>query len=144
MQIICLRLFTVYGPRQRPDLAIRKFVEKIESGQQVPFFGDGSSGRDYTYVSDIVDGILAAVNYDSPWDVFNLGNSQPVSLNEMLATVEGVLGMKAQLHKLPQQAGDVPITFADIEKAQLELGYQPKVSFRKGVEAFVDWYMKHR
>jgi UDP-glucuronate 4-epimerase len=140
MRVICLRLFTVYGPRQRPDLAIRKFVERIESGQPIPFFGDGCTRRDYTYISDIVDGICASLDYDSPWEVFNLGNSHPVTLNEMLATVEAALGKKAQILRLPHQSGDVPITCADTQKARRELDFQPKVSFRKGVGRFVQWH----
>ncbi|MBM3813767.1 MAG: NAD-dependent epimerase/dehydratase family protein [Acidimicrobiia bacterium] len=140
IKTVCLRFFTVYGPRQRPDLAIRKFAEAIDAGNPIPVFGDGSSGRDYTYVADTVQGILAALNYDCMWDVFNLGNSHPISLRTMIETIEVLLGRKAVIQPLPDQPGDVPITFADISKARRELGYDPKTPFRDGVERFLHWH----
>lgn len=140
IQTVCLRFFTVYGPRQRPDLAIRKFTEMIDRGDPIPVFGDGSSGRDYTYVEDIIQGVLAAAKLDSPYDVFNLGNASPVNLNELIQTIEAAVGKKAKLQRLPMQPGDVPITYADISKAQRILGYAPKTPFSKGIEKFVHWY----
>jgi UDP-glucuronate 4-epimerase len=140
MSIVCLRFFTVYGPRQRPDLAIRKFIGMIDEGRPIPVFGDGSSGRDYTFIDDIVAGILSALHYATRFDVFNLGNSHPVDLNKMIATIEAALGKKAQRQVMPQQPGDVPITFADISKAQRELGYQPATSFAAGIEKVVEWH----
>ena len=139
LSVICLRFFTVYGPRQRPDLAIRKFTDMIQRGNPIPVFGDGTSGRDYTFVDDTVAGIIAAIDYDCRFDIFNFGNSHPVNLNAMIATIEGALGMKAQILRLPDQAGDVPITYADISKAQLLLNYSPKTPFREGIEQFVEW-----
>jgi len=140
LRTVCLRFFTVYGPRQRPDLAIRKFTEAIDRGEPVPMFGDGSSARDYTYVDDTVRGILAALEYDCAFDVFNLGNSEPVSLREMIRAIECALGKKARLKMLPEQAGDVPITCADISKSRRLLGYDPSTPFAAGIERFVAWY----
>jgi UDP-glucuronate 4-epimerase len=139
MGVVCLRFFTVYGPRQRPDLAIRKFVELIEKEQPIPVFGDGSTGRDYTFIEDIVSGIAAALRFDCAYDVFNLGNSSPVTLNEMIATLEAALGKTAKIERLPHQPGDVPITYADITKAQKLLGYAPQTSFAQGIGRFVEW-----
>lgn len=143
IRTVCLRLFTVYGPRQRPDLAIRKFIGMISRNRPVPMFGNGTSGRDYTYVSDTVKGIAAALLYDTPYDVFNLGNSSPVTLREMIATIETALGKKADIQQLPDQPGDAPITDADISKAKRVLGYSPEVSFADGIGKFVAW-MKDR
>jgi UDP-glucuronate 4-epimerase len=140
LPVVCLRFFTVYGPRQRPDLAIRKFTEMIDRGQPIPMFGDGASGRDYTFVSDTVQGIRAALDYDCRYDIFNLGNSHPVSLTEMISTIEAVVGKKAVIRQMPDQPGDVPITFADISKAQKLLKYSPKTPFRVGIERFVEWF----
>ena len=137
---ICLRFFTVIGPRQRPDLAIRKFVERIERGQTIPVFGDGTTGRDYTFVSDTVQGIRAALDYDARYDIFNLGNSHPITLNTLIETIEQVLGKKAQIERLPDQPGDVPITYADISKARRALHYNPQVPFAEGIAAFVRWH----
>jgi UDP-glucuronate 4-epimerase len=137
---VCLRLFTVYGPRQRPDLAIHKFTRLIEAGKPLPFFGDGSSGRDYTFVEDIVDGFMAALRYDGPFDVFNLGNSHPVRLTELVETLESALGKKAILDRQPDQPGDVPITFADTAKAARVLNFHPKTTFPAGIARFVEWY----
>jgi len=140
LPVVCLRFFTVYGPRQRPDLAIRKFTEMIDRGQPIPMFGDGSSGRDYTFVSDTVQGIRAALDYDCRFDIFNLGNSHPVTLTEMISTIETALGKQAIIRQMPDQLGDVPITFADISKAQKLLNYSPRTPFRVGIERFVDWF----
>lgn len=146
MTILCLRFFTVYGPRQRPDLAIHKFIALMEAGKPLPVFGDGSTGRDYTYIADIVAGVLSALEYtpeqsDKPaFDIFNLGNSHPVSLNEMIATLEKATGKTAQRASMPLQPGDVPLTWADISKSRSLLGFQPSTSFRQGIENFVKWY----
>ena len=141
---VCLRFFTVYGPRQRPDLAIRKFTSMIDRDEPIPVFGDGSSGRDYTYIDDIIQGILAAARLECPYDVFNLGNAHPVDLNTLIAIIEEALGKKAQIRRLPVQPGDVPITFADISKAGKLLGYSPKTTLKEGVRKFVEWYLRHR
>jgi UDP-glucuronate 4-epimerase len=139
--IASLRFFTVYGPRQRPEMAIRKFTTLIEQGEPIPFFGDGSSRRDYTYIDDIVDGIMAAMKIHQPGHfIYNLGNSNTVSLAEMVAIIEKYLGKKAILQKLPDQAGDVPITFADLAKSKADLNYAPKVSLEEGIQRFVVWY----
>ncbi len=143
---ICLRFFTVFGPRQRPDLAIHKFTARIERGEPLPIFGEGESGRDYTYVDDIVQGVLAAVNYTSaktieaPFEVFNLGNSRPVKLNELLAALERATGKKATRMQQGEQPGDVPLTWADISKAGALLGYRPKTTLEDGLTKFVAWY----
>ncbi len=139
MPVICLRLFTVYGPRQRPDLAIHKFAALIEAGKPIPLFGDGSSSRDYTFVDDIVAGILAAIEREAKFEVFNLGNCRPVKLVELVRELERALGRKAEVAWLPPQPGDVPITWADIGKAQRLLGYEPRVSLGEGMNRFVSW-----
>lgn len=139
LSIVCLRLFTVYGPRQRPDLAIHKFAALLEAARPVPLFGDGTSSRDYTFVSDIVAGILAAVEYETEFEVFNLGNSRPVKLSELVSELERALGKRAVLNYLPPQQGDVPITWADISKARRLLGYDPLVSLAAGMDRFVAW-----
>ena len=138
--VTCLRLFTVYGPRQRPDLAIHKFVRLIEGGKPVPFFGDGSSRRDYTFVSDTVEGITAALDRADGYQIYNLGRGNPVRLAAMLEAVERALGKKAVLDRQPDQPGDVRTTWADISKAQTRLGYQPKVQIEEGVERFLAWW----
>jgi UDP-glucuronate 4-epimerase len=139
LPVVCLRFFTVYGPRQRPDLAIRKFAERIEAGRSIPVFGDGRSARDYTYVADIVQGIVSAANYDCRYDVFNLGNSDPVNLRTLIEVIENTIGRKARIENLPDQPGDVPITFASIEKAAKAFGYAPATPFTQGIAQFVDW-----
>jgi UDP-glucuronate 4-epimerase len=144
MQISCLRFFTVFGPRQRPDLAIRKFAESIEAGRPIPVFGDGSTGRDYTFVADIVNGITAAMALDARFEVFNLGNSQPVLLREMIATIEEVVGRRAIIDRQPEQPGDVPITYADISKARRMLGYEPATSLQEGIRQMVEWLRESR
>jgi UDP-glucuronate 4-epimerase len=144
--VICLRFFTVYGPRQRPDLAIHKFTALIEAGKPVPIFGDGSTGRDYTYVDDIVAGVMAALEYEWPpkaarsFEVFNLGNSRPVELAELVRLLEETTGRKALRDQKPLQPGDVPITWADISKSSRVLGYRPSTSLEDGLKKFVAWY----
>ncbi|MGB0290242.1 MAG: GDP-mannose 4,6-dehydratase [Opitutales bacterium] len=141
IRFLALRFFTVYGPRQRPDLAINKFVRRIEAGEPIPVFGDGSTRRDYTYVEDTVGGILAALNYrNSDYEVINLGNDQTITLAEMIATIEMVVGKEACIDRQPEQPGDVPQTWADISKARELLGYHPKTKFSDGVADFHAWY----
>ncbi len=144
MTAICLRFFTVFGPRQRPDLAIHKFTALLEAGQPIPVFGDGSTGRDYTYVEDIAAGVLAAMEYEPAgnpqFDILNLGNSHPVKLSELIEQLEAATGKRAVRNTLPPQPGDVAITWADISKAQRLLGYQPRTSLAEGLENFVAWY----
>ena len=140
IRFIALRFFTVYGPRQRPDLAIHKFARRMRAGQSIPVFGDGSTRRDYTFVDDIVSGIQGAMAYDrSPYEVVNLGNNQTVSLNEMIRALEEALGVTAALDRQPDQPGDVPQTWAAVEKARELFGYSPKTPFREGLNTFVDW-----
>jgi UDP-glucuronate 4-epimerase len=140
VRFIALRFFTVFGPRQRPDLAIRKFADLILAGQPVPVYGDGSSSRDYTYVDDIVAGICAATEYRaSSYEVINLGNSQPVALLEMIRAIERALNRKALLDARPEQPGDVPRTYADISKARSLLNYKPAIPFLEGIARFVNW-----
>lgn len=143
--IVCLRFFTVYGPRQRPDLAIHKFTQLLEAGKPLPIFGDGQTGRDYTYVDDIVDGILRALDYTPkdtpvPFDIFNLGNSHPVKLLELVEKLEIATGRKAIRQQKPMQPGDVPLTWADVSKANKLLGYTPKTSLDEGLKKFVTWF----
>jgi UDP-glucuronate 4-epimerase len=142
IRFVALRFFTVYGPRQRPDLAIRKFADLILRGLPISVYGDGSMSRDYTYVEDIVDGICAAVQYrKSAYEVFNLGNNHTVSIREMVARLEQSLRVPARIQFLPEQAGDVPITCADIRKAQSLLGYAPRVPFAEGIGRFTAWLL---
>ncbi len=144
LPVVALRFFTVYGARQRPDLAIHKFVALIEAGKAVPVFGDGTSGRDYTYVDDIVAGVLASLDYapagPAPYDVFNLGNSHPVKLDEMVGLLEKATGKRALRERRPVQPGDVPLTWADVSKAEKLLGYRPATRLEQGLEKFVAWY----
>lgn len=141
IRFVALRFFTVYGPRQRPDLAINKFVRHIDQGQSIPVFGDGSTRRDYTYVEDTVSGILAALEYkDSIYEIFNLGNDQTVTLKELIQTIESVVGKKACMDRQPEQPGDVPQTWAEISKARDLLGYNPQIKLREGIEKFYDWW----
>ena len=143
IRFIALRFFTVYGPRQRPDLAIHKFARLMLQGKPIPFFGDGSSRRDYTYIDDIVQGIMGAIHYTaSAYEVINLGHNEPVSLNELVQTLAEVLGVEPVLERLPNQPGDVPQTWADIEKAKRLLGYQPMTPFREGIRRFVEWLLQ--
>jgi len=143
---VCLRFFTVYGPRQRPDLAIHKFTALLEAGEPVPVFGDGSTARDYTYVDDIVAGVLAALEFAPPvrngahFEVLNLGNSRPVTLNDLILKLESATGRKAIRRAMPSQLGDVPVTWADISRAEKFLGYRPQTSLDIGLERFVRWF----
>jgi UDP-glucuronate 4-epimerase len=143
LSIASLRFFTVYGPRQRPDLAIHKFCQKIYRGEPIEVYGDGSSKRDYTFVSDIVSGITQATTYDCPgFDIINLGRSEPVLLSEMIDTLESALGKKAKIEQKEFQMGDMPYTFADVSKARKSLNYNPSVEFKDGVKLFVQWFLQ--
>ncbi|HEV2455246.1 MAG TPA: SDR family NAD(P)-dependent oxidoreductase [Verrucomicrobiae bacterium] len=142
MDVAMLRFFTVYGPRQRPDLAIYKFAKLICAGKPIPVFGDGSAARDYTFVADTVDGVVACTKKEFGYQIFNLGESETVQLSRMIELLERALGKKAVINRQPIQPGDVPLTFADISKARDQLGYDPKVKFERGIQIFADWFMK--
>lgn len=142
--ITCLRFFTVFGPRQRPDLAINKFTRLIDEGKPIPFYGDGSTSRDYTYVEDIVQGIHCAINHLNGYQIFNLGESNVVTLNQLVQTIETSLNKKAILNKQPMQPGDVGKTYADISKAKSQIGYNPKFDFETGIIEFVKWYKSQK
>jgi UDP-glucuronate 4-epimerase len=142
MDVAVLRFFTVYGARQRPDLAIHKFARLITKGKPIPVFGDGSSARDYTYVSDTVDGIMACTKRQFGYEIFNLGDSQPIKLNYLIELLENALGKKALLQTLPLQPGDVPITYSDITKAEKALDYHPRVKIEEGIPLFVEWFQR--
>ena len=139
LSTVCLRLFTVYGPRQRPDLAIRKFATQIERGRPITIYGDGTTSRDYTYVEDIVAGIRAAMDCHGNFEVFNLGNSRPVKLLGLVRALEKVMEKRAALEFLPPQPGDVPVTWADLTKSRRLLGYRPRTPLDEGLGKFVDW-----
>jgi UDP-glucuronate 4-epimerase len=140
IRFLALRFFTVYGPRQRPDLAIHKFARLMLAGQPIPVFGDGSTSRDYTFVDDVIRGVRSAMDYSgSPYEVINLGNTRMVSLREMIAGLERVLQTKATLERLPEQPGDVPQTWANVDKARTLLGYQPATTYEEGVSRFAHW-----
>lgn len=143
MNIACLRFFTVYGPRQRPDLAINKFTSLILEDKEIPFYGDGTTSRDYTFVEDIVTGIVASINYinteDKVFEIFNIGGDKTVSLIEMVETIEEVLGKKAKINRLPMQPGDVNRTCADITHSKKVLGYSPQTTFKEGIKKFIAW-----
>ena len=143
MNVIMLRFFTVYGPKQRPDLAINKFTRMMKNSEKITMYGDGTTSRDYTYVDDIVDGIVRALDYvDTHKDVYeiiNLGSNNPISLKDMIQTIGDVLGIEPEIEQLPMQPGDVDRTYADISKARELLGYEPHTSFREGIEKFVNW-----
>ena len=140
MDIAMLRFFTVYGPRQRPDLAIHKFARLIAAGRPIPVFGDGSTARDYTYVTDTVAGIMACTQKEFGYEIFNLGESQTVTLSQLTELLEKSLGAKAILDRQQAQPGDVPITFADITRARKHLGYNPKIKIEEGIPLFVEWF----
>lgn len=141
LRCVCLRFFTVYGARQRPDLAIHKFARLMTSGKPIPVFGDGSTRRDYTYIDDIISGVMAAVVYDeSNYEVFNLGESETVELRELISILEKTLDCHAVIDQQPPQPGDVPQTFADITKARQLLGYNPQTRIEDGIKRFVDWF----
>lgn len=139
LDIVMLRFFTVYGPRQRPDLAIHKFARLIREGKPIPVFGDGSTARDYTYISDILQGVLACTEREFGYEVFNLGESQTVTLRRLIELLEEALGKKAVIDAQPPQPGDVPLTCADVTKARQQLGYQPAVPIEQGLRQFVEW-----
>jgi UDP-glucuronate 4-epimerase len=142
--ITCLRFFTVFGPRQRPDLAIHKFTRLIDEGKAIPFYGDGSTARDYTFVVDIVNGIYCAVDHLDGYRIYNLGESRVINLKKLVQTIENALGKKAILNELPLQQGDVNITYADISKAKREIGYDPKYDIEAGISKFVEWYKSNK
>ena len=148
MNVIMLRFFTVYGPKQRPDLAINKFTRLMLNDEEIPMFGDGSTSRDYTYIDDIVDGIIKSCNYtmshENVYEILNLGNSSPVSLKEMINTIAKTIGVEAKIKQLPMQPGDVDRTFADVSKAKDLIGYEPKTSFEDGIRNFVNWYKENQ
>lgn len=148
MDINCLRYFTVYGPRQRPDLAINKFTRLLLSGQHIPMFGDGSTARDYTYISDIAEGTILSLeyllNHQDIYDIFNLGGSHPISLKELIDLIGQTVGITPIIDELPMQAGDVNITYSDFSHAKEILGYEPKVRINEGLKNFVDWYKNER
>jgi len=145
LRVVALRFFTVYGPAQRPDLAIHKFTRLIDRGQTVPVFGDGSTQRDYTYVDDIVQGVLAALEYEqSRFEIFNLGESRTVRLSRLIELIEQALGKKALIERQPLQPGDVPLTYADISKARRLLGYEPATPIEEGIQRFVAWHLEQQ
>ncbi len=144
MAVAMLRFFPVYGPRQRPDLAIHKFTRLIDAGRPIPVFGDGSTARDHTHISDILEGIMACTQREFGFEIFNLGESRTVKLSELIALIEKALGKAAVIDRQPLQAGDVPVTFADISKARTKLGYHPRMKVEDGIPLFVDWFRKNR
>ena len=144
ISILCLRFFTVYGPRQRPDLAIRKFTELIDRNQPIAMYGDGTTQRDYTFISDIIDGVASALDKQFGFEIINLGDSKPIQLTTLIKLIEQELGEKAQINRLPEQPGDVQRTYADIIKAERILKYQPKVSIEQGVRLFVAWHRERK
>jgi len=140
LNISCLRFFTVYGPRQRPEMAIHKFTDLLARGEAVPLFGDGSSRRDYTFISDIVDGIVRALDRAAAFEIFNLGGAETTALGDLVREIASALAVEPRIQYLPAQPGDVPITYADVRKAGHWLGYAPKVPIRQGLQRFVAWY----
>lgn len=142
--ISCLRFFTVYGPRQRPEMAIHKFSRMIDRGQRLTMFGNGLTKRDYTYIDDIVEGILGVLVNPRPFEIYNIGNSSTVELRRLIEILEDGLGKKANIEILEEQPGDVPITFSDISKLNQHVGFKPKVSIEKGIESFLRWYVENR
>jgi UDP-glucuronate 4-epimerase len=144
ISVNCLRFFTVYGPRQRPDMAIHKFTKLIDNGEPIPVFGKGDSRRDYTFVADIIQGIYASMQNCNGYNIYNLGESQTIELIDLISLLEEALGKKAILDFKGEQQGDVPITFADIAKSKTELGYNPTTNVQDGVKKFVDWYVANK
>lgn len=142
--IICLRFFTVYGPRQRLDMAIHKFTRLIDQGKEIQMYGDGTSKRDYTYISDIVTGIVNALEREFPFEIFNLGDSRTVELKGLISLIEGELAKKARVRELPTPLGDMSITYANISKARRMLNYNPRVSIEEGIRAFMEWYKEQK
>jgi UDP-glucuronate 4-epimerase len=144
INITCLRYFTVYGPRQRPEMAIHKFTRLIDRSEMVPMYGNGQSMRDYTYIDDIVDGTLGAISRNKGYEIYNLGESCTIRLIDLIRMLEEALGKKAIIEGLPEQRGDMPITYANIEKARKKLDYAPRVSMEEGIGRFVEWYKQNR
>jgi UDP-glucuronate 4-epimerase len=144
MDVAMLRFFTVYGPRQRPDLAIHKFTRLIDAGRPIPVFGDGSTARDHTHIADILEGVIACTQREFGFEIFNLGESRTVRLADLISLIERALGKTAVIDRQPLQPGDVPITYANISKAQSKLGYHPRVKVEEGIPLFVDWFRKNR
>lgn len=145
LRVACLRFFTVYGPGQRPDLAIHKFTNRIYKGQPIQQYGDGTTRRDYTYVDDIVQGVIGALNYRrTRFEIFNLGENQTTTLADLITAIETALGKKAVIERLPEQQGDMPLTCADIEKARALLGYNPQIKISEGIPKFVEWYLANK
>jgi UDP-glucuronate 4-epimerase len=145
LRVIALRFFTVYGARQRPDLAIHQFTKRIYAGEPIDQFGDGTTRRDYTYIDDIIQGVMAALEYEGPlFDLFNLGESATIELKDLIATIEESLGRKAQINQLPEQPGDMPVTCADIGKARKLLGYDPTTPLSVGLPKFIDWFLERQ
>lgn len=142
MPSVCLRFFTVYGPRQRPDLAITKFTKLIDAGKSIQIYGDGTAKRDFTYIEDIMDGVLKAIDHETKFDIFNLGESHTTDVNELVRLLEERLGKKATIEYGKPVPGDVPITYADISKSKSLLGYNPQTQIAEGLTKFVDWYKK--
>jgi UDP-glucuronate 4-epimerase len=140
--VTCLRFFTVYGPRQRPDLAIHKFARLIEDGKPIPVYGDGSMMRDFTYIDDIIDGTMAAINNCAGYNIYNLGESKPVTVSNLIDEIEKALGKKANIERLPLQPGDVVQTYANTTKAHRELGYNPNTKISDGLKCFVEWFRR--
>jgi UDP-glucuronate 4-epimerase len=143
LRCVCLRFFTVYGARQRPDLAIHKFARLMTSGKSIPVFGDGTTRRDYTFIDDIISGVRAAIDYEgTKFEVINLGESRTVELRELIVLLEKELGITAEIQSQPMQPGDVPQTYADIEKARRLLNYDPQTPIEEGIRKFVEWFRK--
>src|SRR6202043_3834930 len=143
MRAVVLRYFTVYGPRQRPDLAIHQFTRRIYAGEAIDQFGDGTTRRDYTYIDDTIQGVMAALDYEGPlFDLFNLGESETIQLKDLIAGLEKALGRKAKINQLPEQPGDMPVTCADISKARKLLGYNPTTRLSDGLPGFIEWFLQ--
>src|SRR6266550_3526203 len=145
MRVVALRYFTVYGPRQRPDLAIHQFTRRIYAGQAIEQFGDGTTRRDYTYIDDVIQGTMAALNYDGPlFDIFNLGESETIQLKDLIVAIENALEKKAKINRMPEQPGDMPLTCADISKARKLLGYNPITRLSDGLPRFMEWFLRNQ
>ena len=145
LRVVALRYFTVYGPRQRPDLAIHQFTRRIYAGQSIDQFGDGTTRRDYTYIEDVIQGTMAALEYEGPlFDIFNLGESETIQLKDLIVAIENALGKRARINQLPEQPGDMPLTFADISKARKLLGYKPTTRLSEGLPSFIDWFLHNQ
>jgi UDP-glucuronate 4-epimerase len=144
INIACLRYFTAYGPRQRPEMAIHKFTRLIDADEKVPIYGDGQSMRDYTYIDDIIEGTMGAIYANEGYEIYNLGESRTIRLSDLIRVLEKTLGKKAIIEGLPVQRGDMPVTYANIEKARKKLSYAPRVSMEEGIRRFVEWYRQNR